>query len=262
MNVLRRGRLQLLSTFAGAIACSMTGAVIAEDALYIDNAGRIGAGTSTPTQRLHVVSGSDAAVRVENTDATAGTDRFMFQLHDPSTSKVRFSMRNENGTWSFDTTGTNFQVNRVGTGLTEFRVESNGDTYARGKSYAQQHVNTSSRARKTDFAAVDPESILSKVAALPITSWRYKDTDEAERHIGPTAEDFQQAFGLSDGTRISTVDADGVALAAIKGLNQQILEMKTEIKRLREELAATQRAAAQLAPQPQAARLTKTTGSF
>ena len=39
------------------------------------------------------------------------------------------------------------------------------------------------------------------------------------RHLGPTAQDFRAAFGLGeDDTTISTVDEQGVALAAIQGL--------------------------------------------
>ena len=41
--------------------------------------------------------------------------------------------------------------------------------------------------------------------------------------MGPVAEDFKDAFGLAgDGRSIGTVDADGVALAAIQGLNQKL----------------------------------------
>ena len=41
-------------------------------------------------------------------------------------------------------------------------------------------------------------------------------------HIGPTAQDFSRAFGLGEDNRhITTVDADGVALAAIQGLYRQ-----------------------------------------
>ena len=40
--------------------------------------------------------------------------------------------------------------------------------------------------------------------------------------MGPTAQDFYAAFGLGEDERhISTVDADGVALAAIQGLYAQ-----------------------------------------
>ena len=55
-------------------------------------------------------------------------------------------------------------------------------------------------------------------------------------HLGPMAEDFKAAFDLAgDGKSIATVDADGVALAAIQGLNQKL---EAENAALREELKA------------------------
>ena len=49
--------------------------------------------------------------------------------------------------------------------------------------------------------------------------------DPSVRHLGPMAQDFRQAFGLGEDDRhISSSDADGVALAAIQGLNQKLEE--------------------------------------
>ena len=49
-----------------------------------------------------------------------------------------------------------------------------------------------------------------------LTQWRFKDFPSAI-HLGPMAQDFRAAFGLGlDDKSIATVDADGVALAAIK----------------------------------------------
>lgn len=43
--------------------------------------------------------------------------------------------------------------------------------------------------------------------------------DASVQHMGPMAQDFHAAFGLGDDdTRITTVDPDGVALAAIQGV--------------------------------------------
>ncbi len=45
------------------------------------------------------------------------------------------------------------------------------------------------------------------------------------------AEDFKQIFGLGgDGKSISTVDADGIALAAIQGLNQKLESENAALK--------------------------------
>ncbi|MFV1981316.1 MAG: hypothetical protein ACC655_09205, partial [Rhodothermia bacterium] len=46
-------------------------------------------------------------------------------------------------------------------------------------------------------------------------------------HIGPMAEDFFESFGLGGDERyIGTVDADGVALAAIQGLYELVKDQQ------------------------------------
>ena len=76
---------------------------------------------------------------------------------------------------------------------------------------------------------------------MPITTWNYKSQDAAVRHIGPMAQDFAAAFkvGASD-RRITTVDADGVALAAIQGLNQVVQEQQAELKQKTAEIQSLQ----------------------
>jgi len=77
---------------------------------------------------------------------------------------------------------------------------------------------------KTDFAPIKPKEILSRVAAMPVTSWHYKH-DLRRRYIGPMAQDFHAAFGLgSDDKSISTLDSDGVMYAAIQGLVEELKE--------------------------------------
>jgi len=71
---------------------------------------------------------------------------------------------------------------------------------------------------------VNSREVLDKVAALPLSKWNYK-LDGSSRHLGPMAQDFYAAFGVGpDDKHITTVDADGVALAAIQGLNQKLEE--------------------------------------
>jgi len=73
--------------------------------------------------------------------------------------------------------------------------------------------------------------ILDKVAALPMATWNYKSQDKTIRHMGPMAQDFKAAFELGENDRtITTVDADGVALAAIQGLNQKIDAENKELR--------------------------------
>ena len=88
----------------------------------------------------------------------------------------------------------------------------------------------SDRNIKENFEAVDAGQVLSKVLDLPIARWNYKD-DPAAPHIGPVSQDFRAAFGLgTDDKTIATVDADGVALAAIQGLNQKVEQEATELR--------------------------------
>jgi hypothetical protein len=95
----------------------------------------------------------------------------------------------------------------------------------------------SDRNTKENFDPVRAADILAKVAALPISTWNFKQ-DPAAKHIGPMAQDFYAAFGLGqDEKHIATVDADGVALAAIQALNTQLKEKDTEIQALKLGLA-------------------------
>ena len=87
------------------------------------------------------------------------------------------------------------------------------------------------RNAKANFVPVNTRTVLEKVAALPLKTWNYKDQDENVRHMGPVAQDFHAAFGVGDDDRtITTVDADGVALAAIQGLHELVKEKDAALK--------------------------------
>lgn len=95
----------------------------------------------------------------------------------------------------------------------------------------------SDRNIKERFAAVDVQEILTKVATLPIETWNYKDQNPTIRHIGPMAQDFAATFSVGEDNRsINMVDANGVALAAIKALYQRLQEKDAEISAMRTEL--------------------------
>ncbi len=91
----------------------------------------------------------------------------------------------------------------------------------------------SDRNAKTDLAPTDCAAILQRVVALPIQHWRFKSEAPGVQHVGPMAQDFHAAFGLgAHETAITTVDADGVALAAIQGLNHKVEDkaQKSEVR--------------------------------
>lgn len=102
--------------------------------------------------------------------------------------------------------------------------------------------NASDRKRKTDFEPLDKRAILRVLAGVPVERWRYTNEPAHVRHIGPTAQDFKAAFGLgTDDKSIGTVDADGVALAAIQGLNEVVAEKVIRIAELEKKLAAMEK---------------------
>ena len=87
----------------------------------------------------------------------------------------------------------------------------------------------SDRNVKENFRPVDQRVVLEKVCRLPVTEWNLISQPTGIRHIGAMAQDFQAAFGVGEDDRhISTTDADGVALAAIQGLNQKVEQVVKE----------------------------------
>jgi trimeric autotransporter adhesin len=83
-------------------------------------------------------------------------------------------------------------------------------------------ASLSDRNAKENFSAVDEQAVLRRLARVPIERWSYKAQGPSIIHMGPTAQDFSSAFGLGEDNRhITTIDADGVALAAIQGLYRQ-----------------------------------------
>ena len=96
-------------------------------------------------------------------------------------------------------------------------------------------ASLSDRASKTGIASVDDAQILAKVAALPVSEWSYIEQGTGVRHLGPMAQDFRAAFGLGeDEKHISAVDEEGVALAAIKALQNEVSEKDRQLKEIRQ----------------------------
>ena len=110
--------------------------------------------------------------------------------------------------------------------------------------------SVSDRNAKENFAAVAGAEVLEKLNAMPVETWNYKGG--AIRHMGPMAQDFYAAFGLGpDDKHISTVDADGVALAGVQALyrmvgrivqekDTQIQELTEQVRQLQESVQALQ----------------------
>jgi hypothetical protein len=148
-----------------------------------------------------------------------------------STSTDEFIVRAQGGIWF----GANSSPSTPSTKLIN---TSTGAYLSSGGTW----TNASDRDLKQGFQSVDEQEILQKVAELPITVWNYKDEDASTKHIGPVAQDFHDAFGLGqDDKSISTVDANGVALAAIQALYKENQELKAQVEDLTKRLEALEK---------------------
>ena len=92
-------------------------------------------------------------------------------------------------------------------------------------------TNSSDRNRKQGFSPVDGGALLAAVQRLPLTTWTYIGDPTAAKHLGPMAQDFKALFGLGrDEISISTIDASGVALAAVQELIKRTDELTAAMK--------------------------------
>lgn len=155
-----------------------------------------------------------------------------------------FRLTRDSSSWAMSHTPTGvFTFNLIGSGGQEFAVRERLDAVGptldvKGSVRGTQFISTSSREVKTAFEAVEPQEILAKVTALPVSAWRYVWEDASARHVGPVAEDFQRLLGLGDGKTIGTVDADGVLLAAVQGLKQLVDETRAAMAAKDAEISA------------------------
>jgi hypothetical protein len=86
---------------------------------------------------------------------------------------------------------------------------------------------SSDRNLKEHLVLADGSDVLERLSHMPIYYWNAKG--QATPHIGPMAQDFYAAYGVGDSdTAISTIDLDGVALAAIQGLYTQNQALQQE----------------------------------
>jgi hypothetical protein len=136
-------------------------------------------------------------------------------------------------------------------------IMGNGTVIIHGTTRTTVLQITSAREAKQGFAPVDAAAILAKVAALPLSTWAYTNAPTV-RHLGPVAQDFHAAFALGDDDQhIATVDADGVALAAIQGLNakleEQVRDKEAKIESLEKRVAELARLVGSLTARGQAA---------
>jgi len=122
-----------------------------------------------------------------------------------------------------------------------YRLYSNATTTAGVvlNSGAGSWNSASDRNRKEHFLGVDGEDVLVRLRSVPVSSWRYiSEEDRSVRHVGPMAQDWHRAFGLSaDSLTINQGDFDGINLVAIQALEARTTAQAGEIASLRAENA-------------------------
>lgn len=196
--------------------------------------GDVGIGTGSPgtlsdgsQASLHVSrTDGDASIFVEDTQAGVN---LMFELKTPDFPFFRLS--NNTRSWQLGIGGNGFVIDDPAAGGDSFEVRNNGDIAVAGTV-----VHSSDRNLKQDVTPINPESVLEAIAAMDISTWSYKRSPDV-RHLGPMAQDFYAAFQLGNGeTTISSVDADGVALAGIKGLYLKLQEKEAQLSELRKRI--------------------------
>ena len=228
-------------------------------AFTVLNNGRVGIGTITPSTLLEIKGttpegsfGIDTLLRVTG---SAGGNASNIPIID---------VRNEGGGRAINARSNGIAVrgdsdsiaisgaSQSGTGLSGFSNTGHAINTFSPNGYAGvfngkvqvngTFENNSDRHAKTNITAIDPRSILHKLASIPIQAWNYKTEGASIRHLGPMAQDFRAAFGLGTGeTTISTVDANGVALASIQALYQQNQALLRTVEELKARLAQVER---------------------
>ncbi|MDJ0836755.1 MAG: tail fiber domain-containing protein [Acidobacteriota bacterium] len=233
------------------------------NALFIDVDNDIGVGTASPDAPVHIRrTDGTAKFKVEDTGAS-GTEP-MLELNSNTSTIISLINNSTSETWNFLNGSSGFRIDDNGGGA-EVDIDNTGDirfgqnnndyfnidrasngghvTIQNNLTVNGTFSNPSDVNLKEEFEVVDTSEVLDRLVELPITTWRYKkDRDEA-RHMGVMSQDFYEAFGLGANDKYMTsIDPDGVAMAAIQGLNRKVEEKDGEkdarITRLEQEKQA------------------------
>jgi hypothetical protein len=204
--------------------------------MWITGAGRVGIGTPFPGEELEIESNSPAIRLRDNFGIT--------QIWDVVGDSGEFRVQNVTGA------ATPLRI-LPGTPTDTLRLNSNGRVgIGTGNPQAKLHVIGSgiiegdvslgsSRTLKHEIEPLDGAAVLSTIRDLSIYAWKYKDDPLQAPHVGPMAEDVHAAFRLGrDDKHLSPADSAGLALAAVKGVDQDLAEVGDRLDRGLDELRA------------------------
>jgi len=152
----------------------------------------------------------------------------------------------DNTNWASSSAENQFVVRATG----GFRFYSNDDmtTGVTLDPGGGSWVSVSDSTLKENIQPIDGKKILEKLAELEISRWNYKSQDDSIQHIGPMAQDFYRLFGVgSNNTTITTIDPDGISLAAIKALNLKLEQKNAKVEELQKQIDELKKMVQQLA---------------
>jgi hypothetical protein len=218
-----------------------------DNALYVDSTDNwgqtvpvVGIGTSTPAAALHIVDADTPAVRLEQDGSAgwtpqtwnvAGND-FNFFIQDV-TNGWQLPFRIQPGAPDNSIYITSSGDVGIGTPFPAEKLHVTGSVLVEGNVTEYSDVNT-----KENFAPVNGQEVLERLAEVPVTTWSFKADDPSVRHMGPMAQDFYAAFGLGrDERHIAPLDTNGVALAGVQELYQMVQENDAQIAQLQQQNA-------------------------
>jgi hypothetical protein len=204
------------------------------DALFVASDGKVGLRTNAPALDLHLFTADTPAIRLDQSGASftaqtwdvAGNEANFFVRDVTGGSHLPFRIRPGAPTSSIDIAASG-NVG-LGTASPAAKLDVVGDMLVHGTI-----SQLSSRTAKENFVPIDGEAVLAKLEAMPISSWNYRGAASGDRHLGPVAEDFHDAFGLGVSDHfVAPNDLAGVALASVKALQQEIRDRDQRIEGL------------------------------
>ncbi|MBN1867181.1 tail fiber domain-containing protein [Candidatus Sumerlaeota bacterium] len=197
------------------------------NALCLRSTGNVGIGTWN----------ADAALEVERADGTAQVlvqelnstpeARTLLVLQNRGPVVTEYRDTDTGTTWTCRFGPDAFQVaSAMGNALT---LDSSGNLTIEGTLTESSNV-----ALKENFQPVDGREVLERLSRVPVATWNFKSDDASVRHMGPTAQEFRESFGPgSDAEHIAPLDVNGVALAAIQQLHEDLKARESEIRTLK-----------------------------
>ncbi|WOT06304.1 tail fiber domain-containing protein [Shewanella youngdeokensis] len=181
---------------------------------------------------LNIACGRFTPLATIEENNSSATGRTLLALKNNAPGWLSMEDTTKNTVWLISNapTGLNFVLHdkTTDTITTPLIIENNGDITVAGV------VNqSSSRLLKDNISEVNYDSILKSIDALAINHWSYIKDKGKVTHIGPMAQDFYSAFNVgSDEKHISSVDSNGISLAAIKALYQKVKDLESKITEL------------------------------